>query len=319
MNLLIKDIVKIPAFGDTLSEVMSVIKFIRNHQQVLAAFQRKHKQYQVRNDLVMVVPTRWYSHYNACRYLRSAKFGIQALLEDDVAPVLDGIQKQVPVIVFICLAGKPGQIIGKFEKDDCDSFHVYYYFSKLQTSWDNKLTIDSVLLAKLKAIVPARWKFVHTDSMGFAYMLTPRSSTIKWEAKANINTKIDLLTYINHFYEKDEVAECMDELNSFLSIYTTSSLAELNKYNGLSGLHYWWQYGLSEYPLLTAIAVRVFSVPTSSAAAEKLAFVYINRSLLAEKDKIDYIRSYVQDEDEDEDDDGVGEETDLEVGLADYE
>ncbi|OWZ21619.1 hypothetical protein PHMEG_0003811 [Phytophthora megakarya] len=94
---------------------------------------------------------------------------------------------------------------------------------------------------------------------------------------------------MNHFYEKDEAAECMYELSSFLSIYTTGSLAEL--------------IGLSEYPLLTAIAVRVFSAPTSSAAAvrawnifsylhtqrrnrmsmtklETLAFVYINHALL---------------------------------------
>ncbi|OWZ00265.1 hypothetical protein PHMEG_00028584 [Phytophthora megakarya] len=118
----------------------------------------------------------------------------------------------------------------------------------------------------------------------------------------------------------------MDELNSFLSIYTTSSLAELNEYNGLSGLQYWGI--LRPYFFCSSgEGLEHFLLPPhtkrrnrmSMAKLEKLAFVYINCSLLAEKDKVDYIRSYVEDEDEEKDEDGVGEETDLEVGLADFE
>lgn len=81
MNLLIKDICNMEEFRETVADAMAVIKFVRNHQHVLAAFQAKREQYQIKHDLVKVVPTRWYSHYNACQYLRTAKFAVQALLE----------------------------------------------------------------------------------------------------------------------------------------------------------------------------------------------------------------------------------------------
>ena len=80
----------------------------------------------------------------------------------------------------------------------------------------------------------------------------------------------------------------------------------------LSGLEYWCQYGKSEYPLLAKIALRLYLVPTSSAAAErvwsidsfihskrrnrlgnkkveKLAFIYINHCLLDSLDEREYI------------------------------
>ncbi|KAE9135610.1 hypothetical protein PF010_g2017 [Phytophthora fragariae] len=73
----------------------------------------------------------------------------------------------------------PSEIIGKFEKDDCDLFDVYYYFTQLQASWEKKITLKTTLTRQLKAAGDARWKFVHTDSMGFAFMLTPKSATMK--------------------------------------------------------------------------------------------------------------------------------------------
>ncbi|KAE9250788.1 hypothetical protein PF004_g2774 [Phytophthora fragariae] len=203
----------------------------------------------------------------------------------------------------------PSEIIGKFEKDDCDLFDVYYYFTQLQASWEKKITLKTTLTRQLKAAGDARWKFVHTDSMGFAFMLTPKSATMKEQAKV-----------------------CADELNACLSMYPTRSVAELNEYNTLPGVQYWAQYGMSEYPLLASVAVRVFTVPTSSAAAElyvehfaylhtksrnqmtigkleKLTFVYINHSLLDKVDKHDYLKASLE----------VGESEDDDVEESDQE
>ncbi|OWZ10716.1 hypothetical protein PHMEG_00016386 [Phytophthora megakarya] len=79
MNLLIKDICSLTEFEKTLADAMVVIKFVHNHQPVLSAFQTKRETYKIKHDLILVVPIRWYSHYNACRYLRAAKFAVQAL------------------------------------------------------------------------------------------------------------------------------------------------------------------------------------------------------------------------------------------------
>ena len=80
----------------------------------------------------------------------------------------------------------------------------------------------------------------------------------------------------------------------------------------LTGIQFWCQYGKNQFPYLSKIACRLYEVPTSSAAAErvwsiysfihsknrnrlsikkveKLAFIYINHCLLDGLDKNDYI------------------------------
>ncbi|KAG3112988.1 hypothetical protein PI125_g7741 [Phytophthora idaei] len=58
MNLLIKNIYNMPEFYETPDDVMTVIELTSNHQHVLAAFQVKRDQFQIRPDLVLVILTR---------------------------------------------------------------------------------------------------------------------------------------------------------------------------------------------------------------------------------------------------------------------
>ena len=91
--------------------------------------------------------------------------------------------------------------------------------------------------------------------------------------------------------------------------------------------HYWSVFAKLQFPLLSPIAIRLFMIPTSSAASErawnifsfiqnkrsnrltndkieKLVFMYINYSLLDENDTVDYARIFINGEDEDLNDHG---------------
>ena len=80
---------------------------------------------------------------------------------------------------------------------------------------------------------------------------------------------------------------------------------------GTINFEYWAVYGKTDYPLLSPIAIRIFSCPTSSASSErvwsvysfihtkkrnrlgnekvgKLAYIYINSCLLDAADGVDY-------------------------------
>jgi hypothetical protein len=46
------------------------------------------------------------------------------------------------------------------------------------------------------------------------------------------------------------------------------------EFHSLTGLQFWCQYGKDEFPLLAKIAVRLYTVPTSSAAAERVWSIY---------------------------------------------
>ncbi|KAE8913989.1 hypothetical protein PF005_g10661 [Phytophthora fragariae] len=105
---------------------------------------------------------------------------------------------------------------------------------------------------------------------------------------------------------------------------------EKEEYLKIRGLSYWAEYGIKDYPNLYRIAIRVFAVPTSSAASERvwsiysflmtkrrnrlafeklerIAFIYINSYLPDDIDCRDYLATDV-DEDIDGDTDEESEE-----------
>ncbi|KAE8896216.1 hypothetical protein PF005_g32364 [Phytophthora fragariae] len=94
---------------------------------------------------------------------------------------------------------------------------------------------------------------------------------------------------------------------------------EKEEYLKIRGLSYWAEYGIKDYPNLYRISLRVFAVPTSSAASERvwsiysflmikrrnrltfeklerIAFIYINSCLLDDIDCRDYLATDVDED-----------------------
>ncbi len=81
-----------------LANVSFVVKFIRERHHVLAKFNEFRKRFHISRNLVMTVPTRWYTQYNSCKTLIQAKFAVTSLLEEEA--LLHAIQRQGPVTKF---------------------------------------------------------------------------------------------------------------------------------------------------------------------------------------------------------------------------
>jgi hypothetical protein len=322
-----------------LANASFVVKFIRERHHVLAKFNEFRKRFHISRNLVITVPTRWYTQYNSCKTLIQAKFAVTSLLEEEA--LLHAIQRQGPVTKFKELVGDtsfwaevkelmnvlsfPSSIIGKFESDSSDLFVIYDYFKRLGDSWTDIDILNDDVKDTLKEIVKDRWNFIHTESMGFAYLLSPQSLKKKWAANDKAATKGQLKQYISVFYEgNDEAIErCRGELDTYLTNMVNLPYVLEEEFLSLSGKQFWSQYGISDYPFLAKIALRLFTVPTSSAAAErvwsiysfihskrrnrlgiqkveKLVFIYINHCLL---DTID-VNDYIGDDDVSDEEDG---------------
>jgi Protein of unknown function (DUF 659)/hAT family C-terminal dimerisation region len=327
MNLLVKDICDLSGYSELLAEVQFLVKFVKDHQHVLARFNEFRQEFKIARTLVLSVPTRWYTQFNSCENLLKAKFAMTLLCEQD--DLLSAISAKGPVKRFrdIITNGNfwsalkeitkvlsfPTSIIGKFEKDTSDLFVVYDYFMRLSQEWVGMDGLDPARALELKGIVRRRWAFIHTSSMGFAYMLTPSCSKKPWAATDKVATKKELKSYIGIYYKEPErVVDCHKELEDYLTMIGSMSPDLEEEYYSLTGQQFWSQYGKDQYPHLAKIALRLYTVPTSSAAAErvwsiyafihskrrnrlgikkveKLAFIYINHCLLDSTDKNDYI------------------------------
>ena len=155
--------------------------------------------------------------------------------------------------------GTPTSLIGKFEKNDCRLSEIYNSFrelEKLQNSNDF-----------FKKCVRDRWNFLHTESMGWSYLLNPSteggSGMVGNDRRETIT---QLKKFITVFFDiEEEKVLCTRELNTYLTNFEFSQ-KEADIEDPLT----WWSiYGKEEFPNLSKIAIRVQQVPTSSAASER--------------------------------------------------
>jgi hypothetical protein len=95
---------------------------------------------------------------------------------------------------------------------------------------------------------------------------------------------------------------------------------------GYNAISFWTLFGIKLYPNLAEIAIRMLTIPTSSASSErvwsifsfihskrrnrlqnqkveKLVFIYMNATLLDENDKVDYSAALIENDEDSEDSD----------------
>jgi hypothetical protein len=237
MNLLVKDICTLPIYQATLDKATVLIKFIRNHQHVKHFFDTKRSGLRLTHDFVLPVPTRWYTHYNASKYLLICKTAVLSILDD--AAIAERIIARESFNRFVTIVNEtefwqnlkmiqkilefPTNIVGKFESDESDLFTVYDYFLKLRNSWNDIIELNATERSVLEAIVSARWNFIHTESMGFAYMLTPKTFYRTWASSDKLDTRRQLIEFIKVYYEADpeKLEACLQELNQYHSMWAT--------------------------------------------------------------------------------------------------
>ncbi|KAE8991696.1 hypothetical protein PF005_g19446 [Phytophthora fragariae] len=309
MNLLIKDVCNIDEFSRNLKQAAIVVNFIKDHGFVAAAFKKLRKRFMA-PSLQTTTPTRWYSQLNQCYSLLFAKYAVLSLLDSDYEPLCSAIKNRGRVETFREVVGDsefwkglhklkgilefPSKIIGNLESDSGDLFKVYDYFRRLETSWSSTEGLSAALSASLLEIVQKRWKFPSTDSMSFAFVLTPKSMQ-QWRPREKLKK---LKSYIEMFYSSDEdrIVFCIAELDRFLTIMVYLDQDEKEEYLKIRGLSYWVEYGINDYPNLYRIAIRVFVVPTSSAASERVWIIYSflmskrrNRLAFEKLERIDFI------------------------------
>lgn len=194
--------------------------------------------------------------------------------------------------------------LGKFEADDASLSLVYHYFGEFYKHYEGNEDI--------KNKVKKRLDFLMTESMGLAYMLTPKHAAKGFYFEED---QIDFLGYAKEFalkHEPDEAEKVSDEMNTFVTKMSSLSAKREETTFAMSAKTYWNVIGRQQFPSLFKIAKPIVEMICSSATSErtwstfrfihsrlrnrltnervnKLVFIYTNCVLLDEIDKNDYI------------------------------
>lgn len=195
-------------------------------------------------------------------------------------------------------------VIGKLEADEAELALVYHFFGELYKHYEN----DAAVQLKVKQ----RLDFLYTDSIGLAYMLTPKYAV---NGHYFDNDQTEIIGYAKQFALniQPEIAEKVEqEMIAFVSKLSNLTQSQQEITFQMNAKTYWGVIGRREFPSLFLIAKPITEMICSSAASErtwstfrflhsrlrnrlsnesveKLVFVYTNSALMDKKDKTDYI------------------------------
>ena len=270
LNLLIKDLCSAEKYQNVMVKANNIVNYVKRRHIAFAKFEEIRTQLTISRTLCQPVETRWYSQYECLKSVIMNRDTLSLLgnindifrnNETDKRFLSDihDIDFWNKAIELRDVLGTPTSLIGKFEKNDCRLSEIYNSFrelEKLQNSNDF-----------FKKCVRDRWNFLHTESMGWSYLLNPSteggSGMVGNDRRETIT---QLKKFITVFFDiEEEKVLCTRELNTYLTNFEFSQ-KEADIEDPLT----WWSiYGKEEFPNLSKIAIRVQQVPTSSAASER--------------------------------------------------
>ncbi|OWY95281.1 hypothetical protein PHMEG_00034754 [Phytophthora megakarya] len=105
--------------------------------------------------------------------------------------------------------------MGDFEKDSCCLASVYEGFLWLKHHKVYNKRVKGVRLHTQKRILELleeRWRFLHTDSMGIAYLLDHTKKFSAFQGDDQINTVTQLVGIAERFYPPEKITKHRDEI-----------------------------------------------------------------------------------------------------------
>ncbi|EGZ12144.1 hypothetical protein PHYSODRAFT_457372, partial [Phytophthora sojae] len=257
--------------SDVFKKAVLVTKFVRKRAALLYRFRALQRKYfgtrQRRRALMIPVSTRWYSSTNCIsRVVRNedvlrelfsnheflARYGDAAAKLNRVESILADSMFWVNARAVMRLVNPIIQALGALEKDGCCLSMVYEYFRGLKTH------------------ISSRWNTLKRESMLAAFLLDPTKSTDDFEGDDldnAVDACVDLATRVGLPSNVSPNA-VHRAVMAFIRVKKSWTAEDHEKTARDTPLD-WWLVKVNKFPLLHALATRVLSIPTSSAASER--------------------------------------------------
>lgn len=290
LNLLINDIINLDSFKEIIEDGKEVINNIRRGHITKAIFEQKRKEANNANSMALALPvvTRWGSVVHFLKSLLVNKQIIRSMNVDEAIEkdIKLNVKKTISSPIFwkkiehfYCLMSPVAKWIEKIESDSPQLSVVPIIFSELKKSFEDTLKSNSILKSNEKHIMEAlanrkefcvgkihkaanilNPKFLgktfnsddHEDAVQFIYQL----------AKQMISLEIDARKVISDFTHFKSKTEQFSKHKEYLWVAAEDTSAID-----------WWAAFCSDTEL-SKIAVKLLSLPATSAAVERTFSIY---------------------------------------------
>jgi hypothetical protein len=275
LNLLISDILKIDQIKTIVESAKKLVNYFKAHVQAAAKLKRiQQENYNKEIALVLPAITRWGTHLACLQSLQNSKTALQQALMDTRirqnmdsnlrnCVLLDSFWENLDVIIKIM---EPMVVVLKsFESDTSILSSVYSHFKNLMDQI-NQIVCD--FSYELQEFIVKRWEYAYRPIMMIAYLLDPRFLEESKNNGIESSGYREFTVFTKEKFGHEESVKLFAELISFRNKnppYNNEIIWE--SINILNNPSTWWQsWPKSE---LQQLAVKIFLIPTSSAAAER--------------------------------------------------
>jgi hypothetical protein len=154
----------------------------------------------------------------------------------------------------------------KMESRKSDLSDVYSTFQSLVSEF----AADNEILE----LINKRWAFIHTESMGIAYFLNPKTKA----GSDMVGTdRVDTIDQLEEYVSKNlsnKSEEIEKEIESFTHLVSNPS-SKISRHIQTKSVKFFWNViGEPKFPILAKVAKIVYSIPTSQAATERVWSYY---------------------------------------------
>ncbi|GBC16120.2 zinc finger BED domain-containing protein 1-like [Rhizophagus irregularis DAOM 181602=DAOM 197198] len=274
MNLLISDILKIDQIKSVVENAKKLVNYFKAHVQATAKLKRIQKEnYSKEIALVLPALTRWGTHLACFQSLQNSRTALEQalmdirirqnmdltlrahILSDEFWEDLDIITKIMEPMV---------SALKLFESDISILSNVYSYFKEVMNQINQ---IDCNFSDKLQELIAKRWEYTYHPIMITAYMLDPQFLEKSKNDEVESIGYVEFTTFVNKRFNQEEAVELFAELVNFRNKNSPYDNEIIWKSANILNSSLWWQ----SWPTskLQQLAIKILSIPTSSAAAER--------------------------------------------------
>jgi hypothetical protein len=135
--------------------------------------------------------------------------------------------------------------------------------------------------------IDGRWSFLHTSSMGMAYLLNPKNkggekmveddaeNTIRELTDHLLNNKASLGISVSDDALTAELVHMLNYFANYAEQLEASGTNGLQRLQEAMDVRSWWTaLGRLRFPNIYKLAIRLYAIPTSSAASERIWSVF---------------------------------------------
>ena len=274
IHLWMKDIINIGWIKDILEKAKKLSIYFRNHQVILGALRRLQKE-KYGKEIALILPceTRWGSSYSCINQLFLTKSAIRSTIAEDHLNLDDVTKSLISSDTFWNDLGKIRKFLEQFaicikklEGDESILSTAYLEFQQLKAHVRNYTDLPENVRDEVENFGTNRWQnFLYNPVVIVAYKLNPRYRGSRLNARA-----------CDPIIEKEIIGLVGEE---YRDVILTELAEYVGKTGGFAPSHLWgdvvqkpinwWNLMKGRYPVLSDVAIRVLSIPATSAASER--------------------------------------------------